>query len=107
MQYFYNALQLLELKLPRTSFLGSLNLVYHTIKQIIRYKFPSRNPPRINQPVVDRARCLAHIGHAYRLQKNSIMGFMTVLKRLNEAEKAQEYLVHEVREIQNYIKVTY
>lgn len=99
MKHFYDALKLLELRLPRTLLGGSFALLYHTIKQFIHVKFPSNTSLHLrrNERFLDRARCLAHISHAYKLQNNNIMCFMTVLKRLNEAEQAQEYHVHEVR----------
>lgn len=97
MTHFYNALQLLESSLPRTIVGGSFALLYHSIKQLIYLKFPP-NAAQRKEPFLDRARCLAHIGHAYRLQNKNVMSFMTVLKRLNAAEKAQDHHLHEVRE---------
>lgn len=99
MTHFYEALNLLQSRLPRSIVAGSFALCYHSLKQYLRMKFPSLAiaPLDRNEPFLERARCLAHISHAYRIQNRSVMGFMTALKRLNEAEQAQEYHVHEVR----------
>lgn len=97
MVHFHEALSLLESKLPRSIVGGSIALCYHSMKQYLRLKFPSITTQLDkNEPFLERARCLAHISHAYRIQNRCIMGFMTALKRLNNAEQAQEYHVHEV-----------
>lgn len=98
MTHFYRALRLLQYKLPRSLVGGSFALVQQSIKQFFHYKLPSNGSISLNreEPFLERARCLAHISHSYRLQKRNIMGLMTSLKRLNDAEKAQEYHVHEV-----------
>lgn len=98
MRHFYQALSLLDSSLPRTLFGGSIALIYHTIKQLKKCNCPSYNIPQLNkdEPFLDRARCLAHISHAYHLRKKNTMSLMTILKRLNEADHAQEYHVYEV-----------
>lgn len=99
MIHFYQALSLLQSRLPRSIVGGSFALGFHCMKQYMRTKFPSlATTPSLdrNEPFLERARCLAHISHAYRLQNRGIMGFMTAVKRLNDAEHAQEYHVHEV-----------
>lgn len=100
MQHFHEALVLLRSRLPRSLVGGSIALCYYCMKQYWRLKFPSANVTQLdkNKPFLERARCLAHISHAYRMQKKNIMGFMTSLKRLNAAEKAQEYHIHEVNQ---------
>jgi hypothetical protein len=96
--HFYEALNLLESRLPRSIVGGGLALCYQSAKQYFRVKFPSLGITALNrdEPFLERARCLAHISHAYLIQNKRVMGFMTTLKRLNEAEQAQEYHVHEV-----------
>ena len=98
MKHFYRALRLLQYKLPRSTIGGSFALVHQTIKQFLHYKLsfnPNGNSNK-EEPFLERARCLAHISHSYRLRNRNIMGLMTSLKRLNDAELAQEYYVHEV-----------
>ena len=99
MRHFHRALDLLKSSLTRSSLRGGVALVYHSMKQYRRYRFPpnsSTTQPQKDEPFLERARCLAHISHIYRIQNKSIMGFMTAFKRLNEAEDVQDYFVHEV-----------
>ncbi len=98
MSYFYQALRFLDTTLPKTLLGGSIALVYHTIKQFRKCNCPTNSIPQLSkdEPFLDRARCLAHISHAYHLQHNNTMSLMTILKRLNEADRAQEYHVYEV-----------
>lgn len=99
MTHFYEALALMQSNLPKTLIGGSIALLYQSVKQFVHFKFPSTIIPNLhtNEPFLDKARCLAHISHAYKLQHRNVMSLMTVLKRLNDAEQALEYHVHEVK----------
>lgn len=99
MEHFHTALGLLQSRIPRTLLGGGVSLIYHTIKQFLRSKFPYSSSAQLqgNELFLDKARCLAHISYSYQLQKRNVMSLMAILKRLNDAERAQEYHVHEVR----------
>lgn len=75
---------------------STYHLVYQTIKQLLYFKRPASGPVSLHKKHLDRTRLMAHFMQAYRMKKRKMMSLMVGLKRLNTAQKAQDFYPHHV-----------
>ncbi len=93
--YFHNALRTMSSPVPTTRAKGCYGLLFNMAKQYAHSKHPPRCSVTDNT-FLDVARCLGHTTHIYQKQGKKMMALMTILARLNAAEKARENYSHEV-----------